>query len=342
MKNTSLSFMFAVDSAPMCEATQFLITGGTGFIGRYVVWRLVARDARVRLLCRTPQKAQRLFGDRVNIVGGDLRDRSSVAAAMEGVGVVIHLGAMYQFGRESRQVVEQTNVCGTKHMLEAAARNEVERFVHVSSCGVLDGTGKLLTEKDFPDHVPVQESYRRSKWLSELAALEAAKTGLPVTIASPTSPLGSGDEAPTPTGQIVRDYLGGQFPFTARVGLNLVHIDDLADGILAVLDRGRIGERYLLGHHNVWLHEFLQLLAEATDCPAPRFILPQRAIIMAGAVGEAMGSTRICRETAAHAGRRQWFEFSKATEELGWRAQIPLTDIANEAVKWFERRRVAA
>jgi dihydroflavonol-4-reductase len=314
-----------------------LITGGTGFIGRHVVHRLVAQGVRVRIFCRTPEKAQRLFGDHVGIVCGNLCDRTSVAAAVRGCDVVIHLGATFQFGRTARRLAEETNVRGTENMLEAAARNGMKRFVHVSSSGVLEGGRALLTESNFPNYVAMHEPYRRSKWLGELAALEAARRGLPVTIASPTSPLGSGDEAPTPTGRIVRDYLRGQFPFSARVGLNFIHVGDLADGILAVAGRGRTGERYLLGHHNVWLQEFLQVLSRISNRPAPRFALPQPAIMLAGAVGEAIGSERVCRETSAHARRRQWFDFSKATGELGWCARMPLEEIAVGAVRWFQR-----
>ena len=321
----------------MFGATQFLITGGTGFIGRHVVQRLLARGARVRVFCRTPEKAQRLFDHDVGTARGDLCDRTSVAAAVRGCDVVIHLGAAFQFGREARRLAEETNVRGTENILEAAARNGVERFVHVSSSGVLEGGRGLLTERDFPGYVAIHEPYRRSKWLGELAALEAARRGLPVTIASPTSPLGPGDEAPTPTGRIVRDYLRGQFPFSARVGLNFIHVGDLADGILAVTERGQTGERYLLGHHNVWLQEFLRVLSRITNRPAPRFALPQPAIMLAGAVGEAIGSERVCRETSAHARRRQWFDFSKAMGELGWCARMPLGEIAAGAVRWFQR-----
>ena len=320
----------------MFASTQFLITGGTGFIGRHVVYRLLAQGARVRVFCRTPEKAQRLFGDRVEIVRGDLRDRASVVAAVPGCEAIIHLGATFQFGRKVRQVHEETNVSGTKYLLEAGERNGIQRFVHVGSCGVLEGRNDLLTERDFPRDVGVHESYRRSKWLSEMAALEAAGRGLAVTIASPTSPLGAGDEKPTPTGRIVRDYLIGQFPFAAHVGLNFVHVEDLAEGILAVAERGRVGERYLLGHHNVWLDEFLQVLARITNRPAPRFTLPQAAITLAGAVGEVAGSERVCWETAAHARRRQWFDFSKAATELGWSARAPLDTIAGESVQWFQ------
>lgn len=320
----------------MCGARQFLITGGTGFIGRHVVNRLVVQGARVRVLCRRLEKAQRLFGDGVTLACGDLTDRPSVAAAVQGCDVVIHLGAAFQFGREARRIIEETNVRGTEHVLKAAERSGVGRFVHVSSSGVLEGRRALLTERDFPGYVAQHEPYRRSKWLGELAALQAARRGLPVTIASPTSPLGGGDEAPTPTGRIVRDYLRGRFPFSARVGLNFVHVSELADGIVAVAERGRIGERYLLGHHNVWLQDFLETLAKITNRSAPRFVLPQPAITLAGAVGEAIGSERVCRETSAHARRRQWFDFSKAANELGWCARTPLEEIAGEAIRWFE------
>jgi dihydroflavonol-4-reductase len=320
----------------MFGSTQFLITGGTGFIGRHVVRKLLAQDAHVRVFCRVPEKAQRLFGDRATIVPGDLRDNASIDAAVRDCDVVIHLGAAFQFGRAARQLAKETNVRGTRHLLEAAERNGVERFVHVSSSGVIEGNGALLTERDFPKHVSAREPYRRSKWLGEQAALEASRRGLFVTIASPTSPLGAGDEAPTPTGRIVCDFLRGRFPFSARVGLNFIHVADLADGIVAVAERGRAGERYLLGHHNMWLTEFLQVLGRVSGRTPPRFSLPQSVITLSGVMGELAGSERVCWETVAHARRQQWFDFSKATEELGWRAQTPLETSAREAVEWFQ------
>jgi dihydroflavonol-4-reductase len=336
MKNISLPAIFQPETAPLFMPTQFLVTGGTGFIGRYVVYRLLSQGARVRVFCRTPEKAKRLFGDQVVIAHGDLCDRRSIIQAMTGCDTVIHLGATFRFGRKMRRLNEETNISGTKYLLETAERNGIRRFVHVSSCGVLEGRHELLTESDFPAHVGVEESYRRSKWLAEMAALEAMRRGLPVTIASPTSPLGEGDEVPTPTGRIVRDYLRGQFLFGARVGLNFIHVDDLAEGILAVAELGRIGERYLLGHHNVWLNDFLRLLARITNCSAPSFTLPQSVISLSGAIGDMIGSEWVCRETAAHAQRRQWFDFSKACRELGWIARKPLETIALEAVRWFQ------
>jgi dihydroflavonol-4-reductase len=336
MRNTCRSFIFHKDPAATFASPQFLITGGTGFIGRHVVQRLLSRGAQVRVFCRTPEKARRLFGDRVEIACGDLRDRSSVALAVEGCDTVIHLGATFQFGPRAQRANLETNIFGTRYLLEASERTGIQRFVHISSCGVLEGNHERLTERDFPTHVSCKESYRRSKWLGEMEALEAVRRGLPVTIATPTSPLGAGDEAPTPTGRIVQDYLRGRFPFGARVGLNFIHVMDLAEGILAVAERGRTGERYLLGHHNVWLDEFLQLLARLTKRSAPRFTLPQSVITLAGGIGEVVGSERICRETAAHARRRQWFDFSKAAQELGWSAWTSLETITLEAVHWFQ------
>ncbi len=325
----------------MSGATQFLVTGGTGFIGRYVVRRLLARGERVRVFCRDARKVSRLFGDRVEPTLGELCDRNQVLDAVRGADVILHLGGAFQFGRRARSSVTATNVEGTRHLLDAARRHGVGRFVHVSSSGVLAGRGTMLTENDFPTQVSAREPYRRSKWLGERAALEAARRGLPVIIASPTSPLGAEDETPTPTGRIVQDFMNGRFPFGARVAMNFVHVDELAAGILAVADRGRTGERYLLGHHNVRLSEFLQLLARVAARPGPRLTLPISVITLAGAVGELMGSGRVCWETAAHARRQQWFDFSKAADELGWQPRLALETGAREAVEWFRQPAVA-
>ena len=323
----------------MCGSTQFLITGGTGFIGRFVVRNLLQRgSAKVRLLCRDEAKARRLFGEQVETVPGDLLEPASCHRACRNVQTVIHLGGLYRFGRRHRAELEAANQCGTENILRAAWDQRVERFVHVSSSGVLQSGNGLVTENDFPERVAGGQHYRRSKWLGERMALDWAKRGLPVVVASPAAPLGPGDETPTPTGQMVLDFLRGRFPFATRTRLNIVHVDDLAEGIMAVTERGRQGERYLLGHHDVTLLELLRLLADCTAQNAPRLCLPWGVIALAGAIGETTGGDRLCWETAVHARRRARYSGRKAAEELGWQPSRPSQSTVRDAVDWFSQR----
>ncbi len=311
----------------MLAGSQCLVTGGTGFIGRYVVRKLLAHGANVRLACRSAEKARRLFGDTVEL-----------GESCRGVDVVFHLAGVYRFGRRSAAAMLETNVRFTERLLEAAWDARVERFVHVSSSGVLAARGGPITERDFPDAVSPREPYRRTKWLGELAALAAARRGLPVAIASPTAPLGAEDETPTPTGRIVRDFVAGKFPFSTRTAINFVDVGELADGIVALAERGRTGERYILGHHNVWLTDLLRVLAECAGRPAPRRELPWPVIAVAAGVGELVGASRLCWETARGARKRQFFDLRKAADELGWRAHLPLETSARTAVAWFRRQ----
>jgi len=322
----------------MFESTQFLITGGTGFIGRYVVRSLLRRSARVRLLCRDEAKARRLFGDQVETMSGDLLQPVCCQQACRGQQTVIHLGGLYRFGRRHRSLLEATNQRGTENILQAAWNHRIERFIHVSSSVVLQSGNGLITEDDFPKCVAGGQHYRRSKWLGERAALDWARHGLPVVIASPAAPLGPEDEAPTPTGQIVLDFLRGRFPFSTRTRLNIIHVGELADGIVAVTEHGCHGERYLLGHHDVTLNELLRLLAECTGKNAPRVCLPWGVIALGGTIGEAAGSDRLCWETAAHARRRARCSFRKAADELGWQPSRPPQLTVREAVDWFRQR----
>jgi dihydroflavonol-4-reductase len=320
----------------MFASTQFLITGGTGFIGRFVVRNLLRRGAKVRLLCRDEAKARRLFGEQVTLTTGDLRDATTCQRACRGVDIVIHLGGLYRFGRRHRVELAETNVRGTDNMLSAAWNNRVARCVHVSSAGVLEAASETITERDFPTRVAPREFYRHSKWRAECTALDWARRGLPVVIASPTVPLGPEDDAPTPSGQMVADFLKGRFPFSARTKINLIHVVDLAEGLVAVADRGCVGERYLLGHReNVSLDEFLHMLSACTGRRAPDLHLPWGLIALAGALGEAVGASRLCWETACHARRRAAYSCQKASDELDWRAERPMEEIVGEAVAWF-------
>ena len=293
----------------------------------------------MRLFCRDESKARRLFGDRVETEIGDLLEPASCRRACRGVQMVIHIGGLYRFGRRHRVRMEAVNHRGTENMLQAAWDQRVERFIHVSSSSVLESANGLTTEDDFPDHMAAGQHYRRSKWLGERAALNWAGRGLFVAVASPVAPLGAEDEEPTPTGQMVLDFLRGRFPFATRTSLNIINVEELGDGILAVSERGRQGERYLLGHHNLTLVELLQLLAACTAKDAPRLCLPLGLIAVAGAIGETIGSDRVCWETAAHARRCSRFSCRKALQELGWEASRPAQQTVREAVDWFRQRR---
>lgn len=220
-------------------------------------------------------------------------------------------------------------------------------MVHLSSGGVLKKSGpfdpsSLLDENDFPTVAPRFCAYKASKWHSEQRVLAWVRKGLPVAIASTTCPIGRGDETPTPTGRIVRDFLRREFPFYCRAGLNFIGVGDLSQGLQRVAESGRSGERYLLSDDNLWLKEFLDLLAQKTGIPAPRFCLPNALIRLIGCGGEVVDyltprstGARVCVETALQSEYVQFFNNAKAREELGWRLSRTVQENIDEAVEWF-------
>ena len=224
-------------------------------------------------------------------------------------------------------------------------------MVHLSSGGVLNKSddavakgARLIDETDYPAEAPRFCSYKASKWHSEQRALEWVRQGLPVAIASTTCPIGRGDETPTPTGQIIRDFLQRRFPFYCRTGLNFVNVGDLSRGLQIVAASGQVGERYLLSGENLWLKEFLDLLAEETGLPAPRMSLPNAVIRLIGCAGEAIDflnphstSARVCLETSVQAKRVQFFSNDKARNELGWNPVGSIRAGVAEAVAWFRQ-----
>ena len=332
-------------------SSQILVTGATGFIGRQLVRDLIGAGHDVRVLARNGKKAEALFGGAAEVSLGDLCNPASLREACRGIDLIYHIGGIYRFGLRHRRELWETNVTGTESLLQAAAAAGVSRMVYLSSGGLLKAAcgnsskktpfRPLLTEDDFPSSPPPFSSYKGSKWHAEKKVLEWAKRGFPVVVASPTCPIGAEDELPTPTGQIIRDFLAGRFPFYCRTGLNFVAVDELSAGLQRVARKGRISERYLLGHHNLWLKHFLDILSEETGLPAPRTALPFWAVCLAGCGGEALDffhsgdrAARICLESALQSARIQFFSNAKAREELGWNPTRPIRASIQEAIAW--------
>jgi dihydroflavonol-4-reductase len=327
-------------------SSQILITGATGFIGRCLTRDLVARGQAVRVLARSRAKAKALFGDQVEVVTGDLADPASLERACRSITLVYHIAGSYRFGLRHRQELWRTNVEGTENLLASASAAGVDKVVHLSSGGVLardkNAENRLLTEADFPAEAPRWSAYKSSKWHAEKRVLAWARRGLPVVIASTTCPIGRGDESPTPTGRMIRDFLQGRFPFYCRTGLNFIGIDDLSEGLQQVAALGRPGERYLLSHENLWLKDFLGQLARETDLRPPALCLPDPLIRVIGCGGELLDllhprskTARVCLETALQANRLQFFSNARARRELDWRPMRSIREAMREAVAWF-------
>jgi dihydroflavonol-4-reductase len=245
----------------------------------------------------------------------------------------------------------QVNVEGTEQLLVACWRARIERVIHCSTAGILFAAGRLVRDSDFPAKPPKACHYKQSKWHGERNALAWVARGLPVVIASPTVPIGAGDERPTPSGRMFLDLLRGRFPACSRTGLNVIAVEDLAEGLLAAERAGEVGNRYVLGHENIWVHELLALAAELAGRPAPRAVVPLPLVALGGLLGEAWGlltrarNNRLCWETAYFARQRQFFDVTQTQTALNWQPRIPIRVAVGNAVAWFagftsERRTV--
>jgi dihydroflavonol-4-reductase len=319
------------------------VTGGTGFVGANVARELAAAGATVRVLTRPRADRRALEGVRVEFVDGDLLDPASVRRAMAGVHTVYHVAADYRLWAPDPSVIYRTNVDGTRTVMEAAGDAGVARIVHTSSVGALgiptDGTPGTedtpVTLEQMVGH------YKRSKFMGEAVALDFARRGLPVVVVNPSAPVGPWDVKPTPTGQMIVDFMRGRMVATVDTGLNIVHVRDVARGHLLAAERGKPGERYILGHAagNFSLAAIFRRLAEITGRPAPRFRVPYALAWSSAAVCEAIA--RITRRapavplTAVRMSRkRMYFNPAKAIRDLG----LPQTDpviALRDAVQWF-------
>jgi dihydroflavonol-4-reductase len=306
-------------------------------VGWHVARLLVERGHRVKALVRPASALRELEAETVT---GDLRDAESLRAAVAGCGAVFHVAADYRLWAPRPQELYRSNVDGTRNLLEAARQAGVERVVYTSTVGciglVRDGIGNEDTPVGVKDMVG---AYKRSKFLAEQVALEGATSGLPVVIVNPTAPVGDHDVKPTPTGKIVLDFLKGGMPAFIDTGLNVVDARDCAEGHLLACEKGRPGERYILGSENLTLAEILGTLARLAGRKAPTVRLPYAVAYLAGAASTAWaGLTRrppgIPLEGVRMARKRMWVTHEKARRELGFEPAPAETALAR-AVEWF-------
>lgn len=319
-----------------------LVTGASGFLGSHVARLLAERGERVRVLLRPTSQTRLLEGLAVERVSGDLRDPSSLGNALAGVNTVYHVAADYRlWARDPREIYE-SNIQGTRNLLDAARRAEVGKFVYTSTVGTIavSRDGALPDEGTITSVEEMIGDYKRSKWLAELEARQAAAAGLPVVIVNPTTPVGPGDAKPTPTGRIIVDFLNGRMPAYVDTGLNFVPVEDAATGHLLAAERGRIGERYILGGQNLTLKQALQILSQVSGRPAPRMRVPH-VLALGAAYADAALSRLVGREPhipleGVRMARHSMFvSTEKARTELGFSAG-PIAAAFERAVRWYE------
>ena len=318
-----------------------LVTGAAGFLGSHVTRQLVVRGDEVRVLLRASSTNRAIADLSLEYVTGDLRDPASLDRAMKGVKRVFHVAADYRlWARRSREIYD-SNVGGTKNLLEAAKRVGVEQLIYTSTVATI-AVDRPKLPNEFTD-AKLQEMvghYKRSKWMAEREALNAAKNGLPVIVAMPTTPVGPWDWKPTPTGKIILDFLNGKMPGYVETGLNFVSVEECAAGHLLLAEKGKVGERYLLGGENLTLKAMLDTLAKITGLRSPSLKIPHGL-----ALGVAYANTVFSRllgrepgipiEGVKIARHMMFVDCSRAQRELGFKAG-PVAAALERAVRWYE------
>jgi dihydroflavonol-4-reductase len=318
------------------------VTGATGFLGSHVARVLSDQGAELRLLVRKSSNLKNLEGLRAETAIGDLRDAASLEKAMSGCDAVFHVAADYRLWVRDPAEMYRSNVGGTRAILEVARKNGIQRVVYTSSVATI---GFAADGHPADEDSPVSLSdmighYKRSKFMAEQSAMEAGRSGLQVVTVNPTTPVGEQDVKPTPTGRIVVDFLKRKFPAYVETGLNLVDVRECARGHVLALEKGKSGERYILGGENLSLKQILDKLGRISGLPSPRLKLPYVFAYAAGMVDEAITGRMLRREPRAtvdtvRMGKKKMFASSdKAERELGWKI-VPVDDALRRAVEWF-------
>jgi len=321
-----------------------LVTGASGFVGSAVARTLLSAGFAVRALVRASSPRTNLDLPGLQVVEGDMRDEPAVTKAAAGTRYVFHVAADYRLWAPDPQEIVRNNVQGTRAVMRAAQSAGVERVVYTSSVATLrlNADGTPADERAMHTQASAIGAYKRSKVAAETLVIRmAADEALPVVIVNPSTPIGPRDVRPTPTGRIIVEAASGRMPAFVDTGLNLVHVDDVADGHLLALRRGRIGERYILGGENMSLAAMLAIIAGATGRAAPRIRLPRLAIFPIAYISE-MTARVTGREPFATvdglrmARYRMYFNSAKAESELGYHAR-PAIDALRDAIAWFRQ-----
>jgi dihydroflavonol-4-reductase len=319
-----------------------LVTGATGFVGSAVARALAARGHTLRLLSRANSDRRNLQGLDAEVVTGDLTDPDSLVRAAAGCRYVVHVAADYRFWVPDPDTMLRANVDGAVAMVRAAARAGAERIVHCSSVAAL---GQIGDGTPADETTPVNEAdfvgiYKRSKFLAEEAVLELARNdGLPVVVVNPAAPVGPRDIKPTPTGKMILDAAAGRVPAYIDTGLNVVHVDDVAQGHVLALENGRVGERYILGGENMLLKDILGLVADVVHRRPPSIRLPEAVVWPVALAMEKLAKLTgippmMTRDHLKMARKKMFYTSTKATAELGYQPR-PVRLAVEDAVAWF-------
>jgi dihydroflavonol-4-reductase len=324
-----------------------LVTGASGFVGSAVVRALIGEGRRVRVLLRPTSDRRNVADLPVEISIGALEDRASLAAALAGCGALFHVAADYRLWVRDPDVMYRANVEGTRALMEAALAAGVERIVYTSSVAVLGlkDDGSAADETTPSTLADMIGPYKRSKFLAEEAVRELVRDKrLPAVIVNPSTPIGPRDLKPTPTGRMIVEAASGRMPAYVDTGLNLVHVDDVAAGHLLAEQKGRIGERYILGGENLTLAQILRQIAALAGRKPPAFALPIAAVWPIAVVAEAVGRLRdrepfVTRDGLRMARHKMFFSSDKAKRELGYHPRPAEQGLA-DAVAWFRAARM--
>jgi dihydroflavonol-4-reductase len=315
-----------------------LVTGATGFIGWHVARTLLARGDSVRALARDPAKLKELPA--ADPIRGDLRDPASLERAVAGCSIVYHIAADYRLWTRDPDEMFRSNVDGTRAILEASRRAGVERFVYTSTVGCIGVPEGGIGDEQMPATLDqMQGPYKRSKFQAERVALDFAAQGFPVVIVNPTAPIGDHDFKPTPTGKIVVDFVRGKMPAYLDTGLNVVDVQDVAQGHLLACEKGTAGERYILGAENMTLQQIFEALAAIVGRKPPSLRIPYAVAYAAGVASTAWAGVtgkepRAPLDGVRMARKKMWVRHDKASRELGY-SPGPASEALRRAVDWF-------